>query len=266
MLKAPTEFVIIFIIISVILILFLIIFITIIIYRYQQKQNAYFKDIESLKASHQNTLLQSQLEIQEQTFQNISREIHDNIGQKLSLAKLHLNTLSYADTTNTREQVNESINIISEAINDLSDLSHSLSSEIIMNNGLIKALEFEAAQMQRSGIYKIHFSISGNPVFMDANTELVLFRITQEALNNIIRHAGASLIDFHLYYNTSSLVLTIKDNGKGFNIAGSEAGTGLLNMKKRTLLLNGKLDIISSENTGTQIKIEIPLYAKITNV
>ena len=247
------------------LMLLFISFIVTIVYKYQQKQNAYFKDIESLKASHQNTLLQSQLEIQEQTFQNISREIHDNIGQKLSLAKLHLNTLSYADTTNTMEQVSESVSIISEAINDLSDLSHSLSSEIIMNNGLIKALEFEAAQMQRSGIYRIHFSISGNPVFLDANTELVLFRITQEALNNIIRHAGASLIDFHLYYNATSLVLTIKDNGKGFNIAGSDAGTGLLNMKKRTLLLNGRLDISSTENIGTQIKIEIPLYANNAN-
>jgi len=265
MLKAPTEFVIIFIFISVILILALIVFITIIIYRYQQKQNAYFKDIESLKASHQNTLLQSQLEIQEQTFQNISREIHDNIGQKLSLAKLHLNTLSYDDTNNTMEQVNQSISSISEAINDLSDLSHSLSSEIIMNNGLIKALEFEAAQLKRSGIYKVHFSISGNPVFMDANTELVLFRITQEALNNIIRHAGASQIDIHLHYNINSLVLTIEDNGKGFIIAGSEAGTGLLNMKKRTLLLNGKLSISSTEHIGTQIKIEIPLYANNEN-
>lgn len=265
MLKAPTEFVIIFIFISVILILALIVFITMIIYRYQQKQNAYFKDIESLKATHQNTLLQSQLEIQEQTFQHISREIHDNIGQKLSLAQLHLNTLGYADTANTREQVSESVSIISEAIKDLSDLSHSLSSEIIMNNGLIRALEYEAAQLQRAGIYKIHFSISGNPVFMDANTELVLFRITQEALNNIIRHAGATRIDMHLYYNSDSLVLTIEDNGKGFHIAGSEAGTGLLNMKKRTLLLNGKFAISSNENTGTQIKIEIPLYANNAN-
>ncbi|MEP7254199.1 MAG: histidine kinase, partial [Ferruginibacter sp.] len=180
MLKAPTEFIVIFIIISVLLILTLVVFITIIIYRYQQKQNAYFKDIETLKASHQNTLLQSQLEIQEQTIQNISREIHDNIGQKLTLAKLHLNTLNYADTGKTILQVNDSVTMISEAINDLSDISHSMSSEIILNNGLIKALEFEATQLSKSGRYKISFSITGNPIFMEANTELVLFRIAQE--------------------------------------------------------------------------------------
>ena len=79
------------------LLLLFISFIVTIVYKYQQKQNAYFKDIEMLKTSHQNALLQSQLEIQEQTFQNISREIHDNIGQKLTLAKLHLNTLDHED-------------------------------------------------------------------------------------------------------------------------------------------------------------------------
>ncbi|HOZ78936.1 MAG TPA: histidine kinase, partial [Ferruginibacter sp.] len=72
-----------------------VVFIVTLIYRYQKKQIAYFKEIEELKITHQNTLLQSQLEVQEQTFQHIAREIHDNIGQKLTLAKLYLNTLTY---------------------------------------------------------------------------------------------------------------------------------------------------------------------------
>jgi len=260
MLKAPTEFVIIFIIISVLLILFLVVFITIIIYRYQQKQNAYFKDIETLKTSHQNALLQSQLEIQEQTFQNISREIHDNIGQKLTLAKLHLNTLNYTDTNKTLSQVNDSVNMISEAINDLSDISRSMNSEIILNNGLIKALEFEATQLLKSGMYKINFSTTGNPVFMDANTELVLFRIVQEVLNNIVKHANASVINILLHYDNFTLAVEICDNGKGFNVTETTAGTGLQNIKKRTAMLKGSLLISSNTNTGTQIKIEIPLY------
>ena len=243
MLKAPTEFVIIFIIISVLLILALVVFITMIIYRYQQKQNAYFKDIEALKTSHQNTLLQSQLEIQEQTFQNISREIHDNIGQKLTLAKLHLNTLNHADTGKTILQVNDSVTMISEAINDLSDLSRSMSSEILLNNGLIKALEFEAGQLIKSAKYKISFSTTGNPIFMDANTELVLFRIVQEALNNIIKHSDATAIDIELHYNCTFLTMTINDNGKGFNAYENRFGTGLLNMKKRADMLNGNLTI-----------------------
>jgi len=242
----------------------LVVFLTVIIYRYQQKQNTYFKDIESLKTSHQNALLQSQLEIQEQTFQNISREIHDNIGQKLTLAKLHLNTLDYVDKEKTAFQVNGSINMISEAINDLSDISRSMSSEVLLNNGLIKALEFEKAQLQKSGIYKINFHTSGNTIFMDTNTELVLFRIAQEAINNIIKHAQATAIDIHLHFNTVFFTMSITDNGRGFNIEETHYGTGLQNIKKRIVILKGRLEISSTPNIATQIKIEIPLYENNT--
>ena len=260
MLKTPPEFIIIFIIISVILVLILVAFIISIIYRYQQKQNAYFKDIETLKTSHQNALLQSQLEMQEQTFENISREIHDNIGQKLTLAKLHLNTLDYTNINKTSLQVTDSVSMIGEAINDLSNISRSMSSEILLNNGLIKALEFEAAQLEKSSIYKITLFTSGNTIFMEANTELVLFRIAQEAINNIIKHAQATAIGIHLHYNTVLLTIQINDNGKGFTIDENVLGTGLQNIKKRSALLKGTCSISSAKNNGTQIKIEIPLY------
>jgi two-component system, NarL family, sensor kinase len=150
--------------------------------------------------------------------------------------------------------------MISEAINDLSDISRSMSSEILLNNGLIKALEFEAAQLQKSGIYKISLSTSGNTIFMDANTELVLFRIAQEAINNIIKHAEATTIDIHLHYNTVLLTMAINDNGKGFNINKTRAGTGLQNIKKRTTILKGNFEVSSTPNICTQIKIQIPLY------
>ncbi|MBK8521580.1 MAG: hypothetical protein IPL54_12220 [Chitinophagaceae bacterium] len=256
-----TQGIIIFIAGTSFLLLLLISFIVSIAYKYRQKQNAYIKDIETLKTSHENILLQSQLEIQEQTFQKISREIHDNIGQKLTLAKLYLNTLDFADTYKTMTQVNDSVTVIGEAINDLSDLSHSMSSEIILNNGLIKALEFEAAQLTKSGVYKICFSATGNPVFMDTNTELMLFRIVQEVLNNIVKHADASEININLHYTDALLIIEIEDNGKGFYTGKTWPGTGLQNIKKRTHILKGIFNIASTIDVGTHIKIEIPFYA-----
>lgn len=260
MLKAPTEFLVAFIIISVIIMLALVVFITLIIYRYQQKQNIYFKDIEALQSSHENSLLQSQLEIQEHTLQNISREIHDNIGQKLTLAKLYLNTLDYTDSNITKTQVIDSVNIIGEAINNLSDLSRSMSSDIILNKGLIKALEFESEQFAKLNMFAIQFSVTGDPVFLNTNTELVLFRIVQEALNNIVKHAYASAIQIKLHYNSDQLILEIKDDGKGFHPGKNSTGNGLENLKKRTTMLHGDLNINSKLNAGTQIIIEIPLY------
>jgi two-component system, NarL family, sensor kinase len=203
--------------------------------------------------------LQSQLEIQEQTFQKISREIHDNIGQKLTLAKLYLNTFDFDDRHTAMQQVNDSVNIIGEAINDLSDLSHSMSSEIILNSGLIKALEFEAEQLAKTALYKIIFSATGSPVFLDTKTELVLFRIVQEALNNIIKHANATVIDINLHYTAALLAMQIKDDGKGFCIDENNTGTGLQNIKKRVGTLSGNLTINSTLGIGTEIKIEIPI-------
>jgi len=259
MLKAPTEFIIIFILISVLLMLALAVFISIIIYRYQQKQNAYFKEIEALKASHHNALLQSQLEIQEQTFQNISREIHDNIGQKLTLAKLHLNTLNQAESKKTWPQINDSINMITEAIADLSDISRSMNSENILNNGLIKALEFEMSQLEKSGLYEISLTVTGETLFLETHQELVIFRIVQEALSNVIKHAKADKITINLHYDETFLTLTLFDNGTGFNQSGS-SGSGLSNMKNRAELLSGQIEINSKAGSGTTITIKIPHY------
>lgn len=259
MLNSSSQNIIVFVILCTILILLLISFVAFILFRYQQKQNAYFKDIESLKTSYENTMLQSQLEIQEQTFQNISREIHDNIGQKLTLAKLHLNTLTIREDHPSLKQVAESVNMIGEAINDLSDISRSMSSEIVLNNGFLNAVEFEAMQLRRPGLYTINVNTSGNPVFLNANTELVLFRILQEALNNIVKHAGASLINIRLHYSSQSLLMEIADNGKGFNTEMQSEGTGLRNIRKRGMLLNGNMRINSNAGNGTTLQVEIPI-------
>lgn len=259
MFEYADKSIIIFILTSLLLVLLLISFISVILYRYQQKQNAYFKDIESLKTSYENTLLQSQLEIREQTLQNISREIHDNIGQKLTLAKLHLNTLCLNEPKYIVKQVGESVAMIGEAINDLSDLSRSMSSEILLSNGFLNAVEFEAAKLKQSGLFDISFITTGDTIFLDANTELVLFRILQEALNNIVKHAGASLISIQLDYYPGRLLMQVADNGKGFDPGQKKNGTGLSNIKKRTLLLNGVMNIHSLTGQGATLVIEIPL-------
>lgn len=255
-----TQGMILFIIICVFLLLLLVSFISIIIYKYQQKQNAHYKKIEELKLSHENILLQSQLEIQEQTFEHISQEIHDNIGQKLTLAKLHLNTLDFSARDGLEQQVNNSVRIIGEAISDLSDISRSMSPEIILNNGFVKALEYEVNQLNKPGIYNIRLSVTGEPVFMEAQKELLLFRIVQESLNNIVKHANASNINIILHFTDHALKLEVTDNGKGFNPEQHQQGNGLGNIAKRASLLNGHYGVRSCPGEGTSITIKIPLY------
>lgn len=250
----------IFILVSSILIFSLVLFFAFIIFKYQKRQHIYFKGIEELKSKHQNEILLSQLEIQEQTFQNISQEIHDNIGQKLSLTKLNLNTININEKETALIEINNAVSMIGEVITDLSDLSRSMSSEIILSNGFIKAMEFEVNQMNKPGMYKILLRITGEAVFMEARRELILFRIVQEALNNIIKHAEATEILIELFFTEDVLELQIKDNGKGFIKEKLQSGNGFINMQNRARSLNGICEINSQPGKGTSITIKIPLY------
>ncbi|HUS01718.1 MAG TPA: ATP-binding protein [Chitinophagaceae bacterium] len=232
--------------------------------KYDRKSSEYLAALDKIKYENEKNLLSTQIEIQEQTFQNISREIHDNIGQKLSLAKLHLNTFTETNNAKSNEKINHALQFISEAINDLSDISRGLSSDIILNNGLVKALEFEVMQLQKMEKYVINFSISGEYIFLENKKELVLFRIVQEAINNFLKHAESSLIDIKLEFQNSNLTLEIKDYGKGFHLSEHLNGqkfnsrAGIKNIIKRAGIIGGQIQIQSKINEGTLIKIKVP--------
>ena len=125
------------------LILMLAGFILTILFLYRKKQIAYLKELETVRSETERTMLNTQLEIQEQTFQNISREIHDHICLNLTLAKLNLVTVEVGNKNQLAARINSSIEILSKSISELSDISHSMNPELIESFGLIKTLEME---------------------------------------------------------------------------------------------------------------------------
>src|SRR5882762_9719782 len=143
------EIVISVVIICTLLIIILIGFITVILLLYGKNQNLFNIRLEGIKANYDKELLKTQLEIQEYTFQYISREIHDNIGQFISLAKLHLNTLDIRNNAQTTLRVKDAVELLTRALDELRDLSRSLSSEIIRNGGLTRAIEQLVVQLQK---------------------------------------------------------------------------------------------------------------------
>ena len=120
----------------------------------------------------------------------------------------------------------------------------------------------EKKQLERSCLYHIDLNVSGEPVFMPADKELVLFRIAQEALNNIVKHSRATIITIGLHYDSNILNFDINDNGKGFSIGRKnyEHSNGIININKRAIMLNGKCTIQSCPGKGTTVKIAIPLH------
>ncbi len=231
---------------------------------YQKKQVQYLREKEQLKVVYEKEILATQLEIQEQTFKNISQEVHDNIGQVLSLVKLNINTMNPDDPVPLQVKINASKELITKAIKDLRDLSKSLNTDYVKDLGLVRAIEYELEMIKNNGSYEIQFDVTGNKYRLESQRELVLFRIVQEVLHNIIKHAKATSIVMALSYEPAMFSLTIADNGVGFdasiinsnNLNGS--GLGIRNMQNRAKIINGNFNLTSTLGAGTTIILTAP--------
>jgi signal transduction histidine kinase len=227
---------------------------------YQKKKFQHKSQIDGLQKKFSEELLKSQLEIQEQTFNDISQEIHDNVGQILSLAKVQINIMTEGDDM-SHEMLNDVKNNIGKAMTDLRDIAKSLSSERIKTLTIHTAVFNEAERISKSGILRIQVNVEGQQREMNQQKKIVLFRIVQESMQNIIKHANASEIAISFNYATDMLHTIIKDNGKGFELSDAlqnSVGLGLANIKSRALIAGGRSFIESAPNTGTTITINMP--------
>ena len=221
-------------------------------------------ELETIKLNHEKALLATQLEIQEETFLKISREIHDNISLGLTLAKLQLNTfLDKKD--NTEINLYSTIDLISKSLIEMNDLSKSLDGEQMLMFGLNEAIESEVGVIASAGIYSIEYELTGEIVFLNPDIELILLRIIQESLNNILKHARARTIVVELIFEEELLRMKISDDGRGFDLEATKARrgirrmAGLKNLEDRVKSIAGELDMFSIHGVGTTINIKLPI-------
>src|SRR5258708_2853029 len=144
------------------------------LFLYRRRHRKHLREKEQLRLSYERELLKSQLEIQEQTFKHISQEIHDNIGQMLSLAKLNLATMDVAQPAGLEQKIGDSKKLVSQAIYDLRNLSHGLSTDYIADRGLVKAIEHELEMIKKSGGYETVFLMECALYHLDSQNELIL--------------------------------------------------------------------------------------------
>lgn len=239
----------------VILISFIINFV--VVYRRKQFQN--YMEQQMLKSELQKELLKAQMEIQEQTFNNISREIHDNVGQTLSLAKVQVNLIEQRGEINKNdfEEIKESI---SKAMTDLRDIAKSLNSEQIQYMDFKQSVERELSRISRMGIVNTSLIVHGTPKNISQQKKLILFRIVQESLQNIIKHSQAKNVLILFNYMEKQFELSVQDDGKGFlpDTVTEKNGLGLLNIINRAGFVGGSADIDSAPGSGTSVKLTIP--------
>lgn len=225
---------------------------------HKQRIKQYKMKLNETAYSYQNELLRTRIEVQEQAFNRISREIHDNVGQVLSITRMKLHHARNNEMYEGMKQAMlEAGEAISKSVKDLRNLSHILNGKMIEKLDLTEAIEKELSYIR--SLHRLTCTFSYSPALPSTNNEqnLLLFRIIQEALHNIVKHAAATEIDITLIYEDEALQLRIFDNGKGFDPEKADTGLGLINIRQRTELLQGQLSIRSAPEIGTYMIITI---------
>ena len=207
-----------------------------------------------LQKNFELNVLQAEIKNQEQIFENISRDMHDHIGQKLSLAKLSL--LKEDLSKDHKEQI---ATLLGECMDEIRDLSKSLGCDRVIEFGLAGAIEEEVDRLQQASLFHIEFTTAGDPISLTATMEVIIYRIFQEALQNAVKHSRANRVTIVLNYEPKLLTLSLSDNGRGFD-ENSPRNNGLRNMKIRAQGLGGSFSIRRIE-PGTQILVQVPLTA-----
>jgi len=238
--------------------LFLIIYIR----SYTRHKKNHLLEKEHMRQKFESEILQARIEVQDQTMQTIATELHDNIGQLLSLTTLTLNSVNLMDSEKAEKKIGNSLSLINKSIKELRELAKLLHGEQIVENGIGYALDQEINWLNKTGAYEIEI----NNTLVDLtekspDKDLIILRLLQEIINNIIKHANATAITFNAYYEEKILHLQIKENGIGFDYeqaAIAPSGMGLNSIHKRIEMINGKLILNSSPSNGTNILIEIP--------
>jgi signal transduction histidine kinase len=192
----------------------------------------------------------------------IARELHDDIGQRLSLVATRLRTLEQGKVQGDEvgsDEVRESLRELDALISDVHHLSHSLHSSMLEHLGLAAALKELCFKV--SGLHSVRVDFVSNEmrVEISQSAALCLYRVAQEALNNVVKHSGASQARVSLMGGDKVLKMEVRDFGAGFERAEAPIGLGFTTMEGRLLEVDGKFTVHSQRGKGTLIRAEIPL-------
>lgn len=236
-------------------------FVVIYIMLYNQRRKQHAKEKDLMRQTFDNEIAKAQQEVKEQTMQTIGADLHDNIGQLLSLTSLTLKSIEPEDSSKVIPKVNSAIELISHSIQEMRLLGKLLQGDQLIALGLDEAIRHEIKWMEKSGKYKIIYLCEEELPASNPDKDLIIFRILQEILNNIMKHSRASQLSITLGHSDSKMCLCISDNGIGFDpdkLRSDQMGMGLHNIQKRAALIEGEALIESKPNKGTSITISIP--------
>lgn len=243
--QASTE---ILIIITTVIVLFITVGLILLFIVFQRRKNDLLKEQKEYKEAFEREIAETQIEIREATLRNISWELHDNIGQLLTLAKIQLQNT-------TSENIKEVSETITKGLSEVRSLSKLINPEVIKNINLKEAIQLEIDRFNRLKFINAELNVKGIEKEIDKKASIIIFRILQEFFSNTIKHSKASDLQVELFYDENKLIISAKDNGIGFVVDEKKEGIGLLNIENRIKLIGADVNFESENGQGTSIKI-----------
>lgn len=225
---------------------------------YQRKMIKNQVALRRLEDERQQELLKAVIEAQETERKRLAEDLHDSVGQVLSAIKLKLHKLDKLNE-GQNAMLADTRKLTDECIQEIRNIIHNVLPPVLTDFGLIDALQALCVKMNDNTPIQVAFTRKLNDERFGSEIELTLYRIAQELFGNAVKHSEASTIHVDLAKNGNTLVMSFRDNGKGFNIETVKHGFGIKNLRSRVQLINGKIDIYSKPLSGTITTINIPL-------
>ena len=221
------------------------------------------KAIEGELQTERLRQMRSVIDGQEQERQRLSRELHDGLGQTLVAIKLKLESIPLDELGNQRKTVESVKGMFNHTIEETRRMSNNLMPAALTEFSLAVVLRNLCMEIESNSGISVSLVIGVLPESLNQLIKTYIYRIAQEALNNIVKHSGASRAVISIFSDISKLYMHIEDNGIGFDTSkGYESGNGLYNMKERAILLGGKFEMITSKGNGVKIQAEFPISQK----
>lgn len=247
--QANTEII---IVISTVIVLIITIGIIYLFTVFQKRKDDILKEQEQEREQFEKAIAETQIEIREETLRNISWELHDNIGQLLTLAKIQLQSA-------TEENIKDVSETITKGLTEVRALSKLINPEAIKNIHLQEAVQLEIDRFNRLNFITSTLEITGEEQEIDEKASTIIFRILQEFFSNTIKHSRAANLKVLIAFEKDVLRIVAKDDGVGFSTEAKKEGIGLINIENRAKLIGAELQFDSKENEGTSLEITYTL-------
>lgn len=203
-------------------------------------------ELAEVERTRRAEVADAELEAVRQTLHDVGRELHDNIGQLLVVAQMGVYTLM-EDKPDPR--LNEVSEMLTRSMDEMRRLAHSLDASIWERRPLVDAIGTEAQRLERVGRLRAHVIHAGQPFTIDPDTGIILFRVFQEVVSNVLKHSGADLLTITLN-GDSPISITIADNGRGFDAANTVGNAGLFAIRRRCALIGFDARCTSTRDNG----------------